>query len=170
MRQRGEVGLIGRLPVRARMWSSAVVEDEVLADGSPGLGHRVVGSEIYLLVLTDRQSRSTKTLSRHEPLPSMLMAMPFLINTPVNSALVTSICAQHARLAERAFQKIILQRQLSDLRMERLQIHRRCGGTGLGFRPEYPGSPSQKLRLPLRDLPTRPTSSRPSMQPMPLSP
>src|ERR1700737_4358662 len=50
MRQRGEVGLIGRLPVKARMWSSAVVEAEVSADGSPGLGHRVVGSEIYLLV------------------------------------------------------------------------------------------------------------------------
>jgi hypothetical protein len=74
MRQRGEVGLIGRLPVKARMWSSAVVEADVLADGSPGLGHRVVGSEIYLY-LNDRQSRSTKTLSRHEPLPSMLMAM-----------------------------------------------------------------------------------------------
>src|SRR6202162_496154 len=27
-----------------------------------------------------------------------------------------------------------------------------CGGTSLGFSPEYPGRPSQKLRLPLRDL------------------
>jgi hypothetical protein len=38
--------------------------------------------------LTDRQSRSIKTLSRHEPLPSMLMAMPLLRSTLVNSALV----------------------------------------------------------------------------------
>src|SRR6202035_4513549 len=36
--------------------------------------------------------------------------------------------------------------------MERLQIHRQCGGTSLGFSPEYPGRPFEKLRLPLRDL------------------
>jgi hypothetical protein len=29
-----------------------------------------------------------KTLSRHAPLPSMLMAMPFLMRMPVKSALV----------------------------------------------------------------------------------
>ena len=33
-----------------------------------------------------RHSRSTKTLSRQAPLPSMLIAMPFLISTPVNAA------------------------------------------------------------------------------------
>jgi len=36
--------------------------------------------------LTLRHSRSTKTLSRHAPLPSMLIAMPFLISTSVNAA------------------------------------------------------------------------------------
>jgi len=38
--------------------------------------------------LIDRQSRSTKTLSRQEPLPSMLMAMPALSSTLVKSWLV----------------------------------------------------------------------------------
>src|SRR5258706_4886713 len=36
--------------------------------------------------LTLRHNRSTNTLSRQAPLPSMLMAIPFLINTPVNAA------------------------------------------------------------------------------------
>jgi len=36
--------------------------------------------------LTLRHSRSTKTLSRQAPLPSMLIAMPFLISMPVNAA------------------------------------------------------------------------------------
>jgi hypothetical protein len=35
--------------------------------------------------LTLRHSRSTKTLSRQAPLPSMLMAMAFLTSTPVNA-------------------------------------------------------------------------------------
>src|SRR5262249_53057858 len=34
-----------------------------------------------------RQKRSTKTLSRHAPLPSMLIEMPLLISTLVNSAI-----------------------------------------------------------------------------------
>ena len=38
--------------------------------------------------LTERQSRSTNTLSRHAPLPSMLMAMALSVNKPVNSVLV----------------------------------------------------------------------------------
>jgi hypothetical protein len=32
-----------------------------------------------------RQSRSTKTLSRHAPLPSMLIAMPLLASAPVKA-------------------------------------------------------------------------------------
>jgi hypothetical protein len=36
--------------------------------------------------LTLRHSRSTKTLSRQAPLPSMLMAIAFLISTPVKAA------------------------------------------------------------------------------------
>ena len=41
-----EVGLIRRLPVEARMWPSAIVKFEVSSDGSPGIGHRVVSSDI----------------------------------------------------------------------------------------------------------------------------
>jgi hypothetical protein len=55
-------------------------------------------------------------------------------------------------LAKRAFQKIILQRQLSNLRMERFQIHSWSHGAGLGLGPKYSGSPLQKLCFPLRDL------------------
>ena len=36
--------------------------------------------------LTLRHSRSMKALSRHASLPSMLIAMPFLISRPVNAA------------------------------------------------------------------------------------
>src|SRR5271165_2868710 len=45
-----EVSLIGRPPVEARMWPSAVVKLEVSSDRSSGLGHRAVSSEVYLLV------------------------------------------------------------------------------------------------------------------------
>ncbi len=38
--------------------------------------------------MIDRQSRSTKTLSRHELLPSMLMVMPLSCNRPVKAVLV----------------------------------------------------------------------------------
>jgi hypothetical protein len=33
-----------------------------------------------------RHSRSTKMLSRQAPLPSMLIAIPYVISTPVNAA------------------------------------------------------------------------------------
>jgi hypothetical protein len=38
--------------------------------------------------LTERQSRSTNTLSRQAPRPSMLIAMTLLESRPVKSALV----------------------------------------------------------------------------------
>jgi hypothetical protein len=41
-----EVGLIGRLPVEARMWPSAIIKAEIGADRSSSLGHRIVCSEI----------------------------------------------------------------------------------------------------------------------------
>ena len=37
---------------------------------------------------TVRHKRSTKTLSRQQPLPSMLIRIPWALSTPVNSALV----------------------------------------------------------------------------------
>ena len=46
MRQPVEVSLIGRPPVEARMWPSAIVKFEVSSDGSPGIGHGVVSSDI----------------------------------------------------------------------------------------------------------------------------
>ena len=55
------------------------------------------------------------------------------------------------RFAERTFQKIILQRQLSDLGMKRLQIHRHslaARRTGA----EHPRSALQQLHFPGRDL------------------
>lgn len=44
------------------MWASAIVEGQIAADASAGLGHGFVGVEIDLLVLIERQSRSMKTL------------------------------------------------------------------------------------------------------------
>ena len=51
LRQRSEVGLIGRLPVKARMRPAGIIEAEIAANRSPRLGHRVVGLEIHLLIL-----------------------------------------------------------------------------------------------------------------------
>jgi hypothetical protein len=48
--QRGEVSLIGRAPVKARVRSAAVVEVEIAANRFAGLGHAVVDAEIHLLV------------------------------------------------------------------------------------------------------------------------
>jgi len=61
-------------------------------------------------------------------------------------------CAQQAGLAERSFQKIVLQRQRSDLGMQRLHVDgwlRRAIATA---RTKHIGSPFLKLRLPRRDL------------------
>ena len=55
-------------------------------------------------------------------------------------------------LAERTGQKIVLQRQLSDLGMEHRQIHRRHLAVAATLRAKQPGCPVEKLRLPLGDL------------------
>jgi hypothetical protein len=49
--QRGEVGVIGRGAVKARMRPSVIVEVEVAPDRRARLGSGVVGFEIHLLVL-----------------------------------------------------------------------------------------------------------------------
>ena len=46
----GEVNLIGRAPVKARVGSAAVVEVEIAANRCAGLGYAVVGFEIHLLI------------------------------------------------------------------------------------------------------------------------
>src|ERR671932_2898822 len=50
LRQPAEVGLVRRLPVKARMGSASIVEGKVAAVRGPGLADRVVGPEIDLLV------------------------------------------------------------------------------------------------------------------------
>src|SRR5712671_505185 len=64
----------------------------------------------------------------------------------------SSLCAQQAGLAERAFQKIVLERQLADLGMKGFQIDGWRSGFGTSLSPEYPGRPFKELRLPLGDL------------------
>jgi hypothetical protein len=62
-----------------------------------------------------------------------------------------SLCAQQADLAERTFQKIVLQGQLADLGMQRLDVSR----WGRGFRAGFPKRISrtlQQLTALLRDL------------------
>jgi DNA replication protein DnaC len=68
------------------------------------------------------------------------------------STIVTrsSLCAQQARFAERTGQKIVVQRQLADLGVQHLQIHRRrCLSRSAA---EQPGRPVKHLSLPCRDL------------------
>src|SRR3954470_467806 len=48
--------------------------------------------------------------------------------------------------------KIIRERQLPDLGVERFDIDCRCTRLRLGGRPEHPGSPFEQQRLPGRDL------------------
>ena len=50
MRQLGKVGLVRRLAVKARMRPSGIVEVEIATDRGAGVGDRVVGPEVDLLV------------------------------------------------------------------------------------------------------------------------
>jgi hypothetical protein len=57
------------------MWPSGIIKFEVCSDRSPGLEHRVVGSEIYLLEF----DRPPKPLDKDIVTPgalAMLMALP----------------------------------------------------------------------------------------------
>ena len=58
---------------------------------------------------------------------------------------------QQAGFAERPGQKIVLERQLPDLRMQGPHVHDR-GSLRRGDRAEDAGGAFQKLRAPLRDL------------------
>src|SRR5687767_975408 len=55
-------------------------------------------------------------------------------------------------LAWRSGQKIVLQRQLSDLGMQHRQVHRWTLTVAATLRAKQPGCPVEKLRLPLGDL------------------
>jgi hypothetical protein len=63
-----------------------------------------------------------------------------------------SATTARTRIAERDFQKIVLQRQLSDLCIERLHVDGRSVGPGACRRPDYPGSPFLELQFSSRDL------------------
>jgi hypothetical protein len=68
--------------------STAVVEFQISADrvrASATLSYALMYTSSYFTV---RQKRSMNTLSRHEPFPSMLMAMPFPMRSSVNASLV----------------------------------------------------------------------------------
>ena len=63
-------------------------KSRVTGERIPRLGYRVVGAQVTSSYLTERQSRSTNTLSRQAPRPSMLMAMALSVSRPVNAVLV----------------------------------------------------------------------------------
>jgi hypothetical protein len=64
----------------------------------------------------------------------------------------SSLCAQQTRFGERSFQNIILQRQRSDLGVQRLHVDGRELRRSVAAGTEYVGSPTLKLRLPRCDL------------------
>lgn len=67
------------------MWASAIVKGQIAADASAGLGHCFVGMEVDFLVFDRTPSRSTNTLSRYAPLPSIEMAISAFFSTAVKS-------------------------------------------------------------------------------------
>jgi hypothetical protein len=59
----------------------SIWRDQIAADTTAGLSRRFMGVQVDFLVLDRTQSRSTNMLSRHDPLPSMEMAISaFLID------------------------------------------------------------------------------------------
>ena len=67
------------------MSASLIVERQIAADRGAGLADRAIGPQVDLLVFTERHRRSTNTLSRQPPRPSMLIA---ICRTAVNAMLV----------------------------------------------------------------------------------
>src|ERR1700730_2340793 len=64
--QRGEVGLIGRGAVKARVWTPAIIKVQVAADRSASLGYAFVGPQIHLLVF----DAAPQALDKHVVPPS----------------------------------------------------------------------------------------------------
>ena len=69
LRKRGEVGLIGCLPVKAGMRSAGVVKAKVAGERLPGFGYGIIRLEVYLLVLDG--SPESLNLLFLEPLKSV---------------------------------------------------------------------------------------------------
>src|SRR3954471_17344676 len=71
LRRSAEVGLVGRAGRQARMRALGVVEVQIPAQRGTCIGDAVVGAQVDLLILHRAHSRSTNTLSRQAPRPSM---------------------------------------------------------------------------------------------------
>jgi hypothetical protein len=74
--QRIEVSLIGRLPVKARMRSPAVVKRQIAADRCPCLGNAFGGMQINLLLIDRPPKALDKNIVPPGTLPSMQMETP----------------------------------------------------------------------------------------------
>jgi len=84
-RRKIEVGLIRGAVVKARMWATAIVEVEISADRAAGLADAFISSQIDLLVFDATPQPLNEHVVPPSPLPSMLMAMPWLASRPVNA-------------------------------------------------------------------------------------
>lgn len=73
------------MPVKTGMRPQPVVKSQISSDANSSISHAGIGVEIDLLVFDRPPERSTKTLSRHDPLPSMLIATPASTSTEVKA-------------------------------------------------------------------------------------
>ena len=88
-RQQCRIGFIRRLLVQTRMRSRGVVPVQMPVDACTRGASRFVGVQVHLSShFTVRHSRSTNTLSRHAPRPSMESLQPRPRTAVVNSAAV----------------------------------------------------------------------------------
>ena len=88
MRQRVEVGLVGRAPVKARIGPAPVVERQVPANRGTRLADGVVGPQADSSYVIDRHRCSTKRSSGDASLPSMLIAISAFTKTLMKAWLV----------------------------------------------------------------------------------
>lgn len=72
--------------VRGAVTAPGVIEFKVASQSLTQFGGRLVGTQYTSAYLTLCHRRSTITLSIQQPLPSMLMAIPWSLSTPVNAS------------------------------------------------------------------------------------
>jgi hypothetical protein len=75
----------------ALMLALLIIETEPGADAGLGFGDCRISVKVDRLDLRLRHSRSTKMLSMHRPLPSMLIAIPWSFRVPVKSSPVNRL-------------------------------------------------------------------------------
>lgn len=133
----------------------AVVEGQIPADRSARVGHTGVGAQVNLLVChrfpdaLDEDVVAPGALAVHADPDARADQQGGEVAAGELRALIR---IEDIRLAERAGQKIVLQRQLPDLRMKRLHVDQGGGSLRLRLGPEYAGGPVKELAAPLRDL------------------